>query len=216
MFRIFLARDRYDAGVHAVRALLTAWIAEPAPAARRAGSLDRLARDPAGRARRWPPTSPAVWRSAGSAGRRRRPPVPPLLAGVPGELRGAGRHARRAASASGASRPWSTSPSPWTAFSRNAVTGQWSAREPMLEVMARWHYGLQDMQSLRAFDVAGPPVRRVRLQPGDPAEPGVGDHRGRHRGPVRRARRGQSAGRRPARAASGRARVAAFASRTCT
>src|SRR6185312_13547607 len=37
------------------------------------------------------------------------------------------------------------------------VSGEWSAREPMLEVLARWHYGLQDMQSLRTFELAGRP-----------------------------------------------------------
>ncbi len=48
-------------------------------------------------------------------------------------------------------------PQPLDGFLAGAVTGQWSAREPMLEAMARCHYGLQDMQSLRAFDVGGRP-----------------------------------------------------------
>src|SRR5262249_22863451 len=37
------------------------------------------------------------------------------------------------------------------------VWGGWWAREPMLEVSARWHYGLQDMQSLRTLELAGRP-----------------------------------------------------------
>ncbi len=39
----------------------------------------------------------------------------------------------------------------------------------MLEVSARWHYGLQDMQSLRAFDLSGRPFVRcdynLEIQP---------------------------------------------------
>jgi acetyl/propionyl-CoA carboxylase alpha subunit/acetyl-CoA carboxylase carboxyltransferase component len=155
VFRLFLARDRYDAGVHAVSALLTAWVTEPAPAAQARGLLDRLARilrprsplaadiarSVAFRWFRWPEAQAA--RAA-------------LLAGVPGELAaltgmpdGPQRKRRIAALAD--------IPQPLDGFLAGAITGQWSAREPMLEAMARWHYGLQDMQSLRAFDVGGRP-----------------------------------------------------------
>ncbi|HEY6788835.1 MAG TPA: carboxyl transferase domain-containing protein [Trebonia sp.] len=155
VFRLFLARDRYDVGAHAVRSLLTAWLAEPAPAAETRGVLDRLARilrprsplaadiarSVAFRWFRWPEAQAA--RAA-------------LLAGVPGELEaltgmpdGPQRKRRIAALAD--------IPQPLDGFLAGAVTGQWSAREPMLEAMARWHYGLQDMQSLRAFDVGGRP-----------------------------------------------------------
>src|SRR5262249_45648088 len=43
VFRVFLARERYDIGVQAVRALLTAWIVEP-PIPEARGLIDRLVR----------------------------------------------------------------------------------------------------------------------------------------------------------------------------
>ncbi len=154
VFRIFLARERYDAGVQVVRALLTAWIAEPAPAEAR-GLIDRLvrtlqlrsplaadiARAVAFRWFRWPEAEAA--RAA-------------ALAGVPDELRaladmpdGPERERRIAALVD--------IPQPLDGFLAERVSGQWSAREPLLEVSARWHYGLQDMQSLRTFELAGRP-----------------------------------------------------------
>jgi hypothetical protein len=42
VFGVFLARERYDIGVQAVRVLLTVWIAEPAPVAEGRGLIDRL------------------------------------------------------------------------------------------------------------------------------------------------------------------------------
>ena len=48
-------------------------------------------------------------------------------------------------------------PQPLDGFLADRSLGEWPAREPMLEVSARRHYGLQDMQSLRAFEVAGRP-----------------------------------------------------------
>jgi acetyl/propionyl-CoA carboxylase alpha subunit/acetyl-CoA carboxylase carboxyltransferase component len=155
VFRLFLARDRYDAGVHAVRALLTAWVTEPAPAPQARGLLDRLARILRPRS----PLAADVARSVAfrwfrwPEGRAARAA---LLAGVPGELRalagmpdGPERERRIAALAD--------IPQPLDGFLSGPDAGKWSAREPMLEVMARWHYGLQDMQSLRAFEVAGRP-----------------------------------------------------------
>ena len=152
---IFLARERYDAGVQVVRALLTAWIAEPAPAVEARALIDRLvrvlqarsplaadiARSVAFRWFHWPEAQAA--RAA-------------ALAGVPGELRaladmpdGPERERRIAALVD--------IPEPLDGFLAERVSGPWSAREPMLEVAARWHYGLQDMQSLRAFELAGRP-----------------------------------------------------------
>jgi acetyl/propionyl-CoA carboxylase alpha subunit/acetyl-CoA carboxylase carboxyltransferase component len=168
VFRIFLARDRYDDGVQAVRALLTAWITEPAPADRARGLLDRLvralqarsplaadiARSVAFRWFRWPEAQAA--RAA-------------ALAGVPGELAalavmpdGPERERRIAGLAD--------IPESLEGFLAERASGQWAAREPMLEVSARWHYGLQDMQSLRAFEVAGRPFvacdYNLEIQPG--------------------------------------------------
>ena len=78
------------------------------------------------------------------------------LAGVPGELRalagmrdGPERERRIAALVD--------IPQPLDGLLAERVSGQWSAREPMLEVSARWHYGLQDMRSLRTFELAGRP-----------------------------------------------------------
>ena len=155
VFRIFLARERYDAGVHAVRALLTAWIADPSPTVEARGLLDRLARTLQHRsplaadivhsvAFRW-----FHWPRAQAARAA-------ALAGVSGELRaladmpdGPERTRRIAALVD--------IPQPLDGFLAERVSGEWSAREPMLEVSARWHYGLQDMQSLRAFEIAGRP-----------------------------------------------------------
>jgi acetyl/propionyl-CoA carboxylase alpha subunit/acetyl-CoA carboxylase carboxyltransferase component len=154
VFRIFIARERYGTGEQAVRALLTAWIAEPAPAEARE-LVDRLVRalqvrsplaaDMAHRvAFRW-----FHWPEAETARAA-------ALAGVPGELRelagmpdGPERERRIAA--------LTDIPQPLDGILAERVAGQWSAREPMLEVSARWHYGLQDMQSLRAFELAGRP-----------------------------------------------------------
>ncbi len=154
VFRIFLARDRYDTGAHAVRALLTAWITEPALAEARE-LIDRLvralqlrsplaadiARRVAFRWFRWPEAETA--RAA-------------VLAGVPGELRALadmpdGPRRQRGIAA------LVDIPHPLDAFLAERVSGQWQAREPMLEVMARWHYGLQDMQSLHVQQLAGRP-----------------------------------------------------------
>ena len=149
VFRIFLARERYDAGVQVVRALLTAWIAEPAPVGEPARLIDRLVR-------RLQPRSPLV----ADIARRRGVPLVPPAGGRGGARRRARRGTRRSCerwpacrtgpSASGASRRWSRSPQPLDGFLAERVSGPWSAREPMLEVSARWHYGLQDMQSLVA------------------------------------------------------------------
>jgi acetyl/propionyl-CoA carboxylase alpha subunit/acetyl-CoA carboxylase carboxyltransferase component len=155
VFRVFLARERYDAGAHAVQALLTAWIAEPAPAAEVRGLLDRLVRTLEPRSPLTADTARRVafrwfrWPEAAAARAA-------AIAGVPGELRalaampdGAERERRIAALVD--------IPHPLDGFLAERVCGQWPTREPMLEVLARWHYGLQDMQSLRAFEVAGRP-----------------------------------------------------------
>jgi acetyl/propionyl-CoA carboxylase alpha subunit/acetyl-CoA carboxylase carboxyltransferase component len=155
VFRIFLARDRYDAGVQVVRALLTAWSAEPAPATEARGLMDRLvhalqvrsplaadlARSVAFRWFRWPEADAA--RAA-------------ALAGVSGELRaladtpdGPERRRRIAALVD--------IPQPLDGVFAERLSREWSAHEPMLEVLARWHYGLQDMQALRTFQLAGRP-----------------------------------------------------------
>jgi acetyl/propionyl-CoA carboxylase alpha subunit/acetyl-CoA carboxylase carboxyltransferase component len=154
-FRIFLARERYDIGVQAVCALLTAWMAEAAPVVHARGLVDRLVRalrvrsplaaDMAHRVAfcwfHWPEAEAA--RTA-------------ALAGVPGELRaladmpdGPERERRIAALVD--------IPQPLDGFLGERVSHQPTAREPMLEVSARWHYGLQDMQSLRTFDLTGRP-----------------------------------------------------------
>jgi hypothetical protein len=141
--------------VHVVRALLAAWIAEPAPDPAARKLIDRLvrtmqvrsplaadiARRVAFRWFRWPEAQAA--RAA-------------ALAGVPGELRA------MAAMADGPERERRVAalvdiPEPLDGFLAERIIGQRSAREPMLEVSARWHYGLQDMRSLRAFELAGRP-----------------------------------------------------------
>ena len=155
VFRLFLARDRHDAGAHVVRALLTAWLGEPAPAADAGGLLDRLARI-------LRPRSPLAADIARSVAFHwfRRPQAQAaraaMLAGVPDELRaltgmadGPERERRIAALAD--------IPQPLDGFLAEPAGGQWPAREPMLEVMARRHYCLQDMRSLRAFEVASRP-----------------------------------------------------------
>jgi acetyl/propionyl-CoA carboxylase alpha subunit/acetyl-CoA carboxylase carboxyltransferase component len=155
VFRIFVARDRYDAGALLVRALLTAWTSEPAPAAGARELIERLMRT-------LQPRSPLTadiarslafrwfrWAEAEAARAA-------VLAGVPGELRAlAGipdgpERARRIAALVDI-------PHTLDGFLAERLWGEWSAREPMLEVAARWHYGLQDMQSLRASDIAGRP-----------------------------------------------------------
>jgi acetyl/propionyl-CoA carboxylase alpha subunit/acetyl-CoA carboxylase carboxyltransferase component len=155
VFRIFLARERYDDGVQVVRALLTAWIAEPAPEPGTRGLIDRLMRT-------LQPRSPLVADIARAVGFRwfRWPEAEAAraaaLAGVPGELRaladmpdGPERERRITALVD--------IPHPLDGFLAERISGQWAAREPMLEVAARWHYGLQDMQSLDVFEVAGRP-----------------------------------------------------------
>jgi acetyl/propionyl-CoA carboxylase alpha subunit/acetyl-CoA carboxylase carboxyltransferase component len=155
VFRLFLARDRYDAGAHALRALLTAWLADPAPAAQARGLLDRLARI-------LRPRSPLAADIARSVAfrwfhwPRAQAARAAMLAGVPDELRalsgmpdGPERERRIAALVD--------IPQPLDGFLAGPVAGPWPGRDPMLEVMARRHYGLQDMQSLRAFAVAGRP-----------------------------------------------------------
>jgi acetyl/propionyl-CoA carboxylase alpha subunit/acetyl-CoA carboxylase carboxyltransferase component len=155
VFRIFLARERYEAGVQTVWALLMAWIGEPAPAAQARELLDRLvrtlqlrsplaadiARSVSFRWFHWPQAEAA--RSA-------------ALAEVPGEVRalagmpaGAERESRIAALVD--------IPHPLDGFLAEQVCGERPTREPMLEVLARWHYGLQDMQSLRTHQLAGRP-----------------------------------------------------------
>lgn len=155
VFRVFLARERYDAGVYAVRALLTAWLADPSPVAQARGLLDRLART-------LQPRTPLVADIARSAAFRwfhwpeAQAARAAALAGVPGELRalasmpdGPERDLRIAALAE--------VPQPLDGFLAERLLSQWLTREPMLDVLARRHYGLQDMQSLRAFEVAGRP-----------------------------------------------------------
>ena len=48
-------------------------------------------------------------------------------------------------------------PQPLDGFLAERVADTWQAREPMLEVLARWHYGLQDVRSLRTFEITGRP-----------------------------------------------------------
>ncbi len=167
VFRMFLARKRYDIGVQAVRALLTVWTAEPAPVAHARGLIDRLVRalrvrsplaaDMAHRvAFRWfhQPEAEAA-RAAALAG------VPSELQALAGMPDGPERERRIAALVD--------IPQPLDGFLGERVSGQWSAREPILEVSARWHYGLQDMQSLRTFELGGRPFvtcdYNLELQP---------------------------------------------------
>jgi acetyl/propionyl-CoA carboxylase alpha subunit/acetyl-CoA carboxylase carboxyltransferase component len=166
VFRIFLARDRYDTGVQAVRALLAAWIAEPALAAAR-GPVDRLTRTLQARSPSAADIARAVayrWFHGPDADAARAA----ALAAVPGELRaladlpdGPERTRRIAALVD--------IPQPLDGFLAERVAGEWSPREPMLEVSARWHYGLQDMRSLRAGQLAGRPFVRcdynLEIQP---------------------------------------------------
>ena len=151
-----------------VRALLTAWIADQCPVIEARVLIDRLvrvlqpraplvadiARSVAFRWFRWPEAEAA--RAA-------------ALAGVPGELRalaempdGPGRERCVAALAD--------IPQPLDGFLAERVRRQWQAREPMLEVLARWHYGLQDMRSLHALGRAGRPFvvcdYNLEIQPG--------------------------------------------------
>jgi acetyl/propionyl-CoA carboxylase alpha subunit/acetyl-CoA carboxylase carboxyltransferase component len=155
VFRMFLARERFDTGVQAVHALLTAWTAEPAPVAPARGLVDRLVRVLQARAPLAADTAHRVafcwfhWPEAESARNA-------ALAGVPGELRalaelpdGPERERRIAALVD--------IPQPLDGFLGERVSRQPTAREPMLEVLARWHYGLQDMRSLRTLERAGRP-----------------------------------------------------------
>ena len=155
VFRIFLARERYDAGVHVVRALLTAWLAERAPATGADLLIDRLARTLQAR-------SPLVADIARSVAfrwfhlPRAQATQATVLSEVRAELRalatmpdGPERERRVVALGDIAQ--------PVDGFLAERVLGGWSAREPMLEVLSRWHYGLQDMQSLRAFGLADRP-----------------------------------------------------------
>jgi acetyl/propionyl-CoA carboxylase alpha subunit/acetyl-CoA carboxylase carboxyltransferase component len=155
VFRIFLARERYDTGVHVMRALLTEWIAEPRPIAGARGLVDRLVRS-------LPARSPLTADMARSVAFRwfQRPEAEAAraaaLAGVADELRalavlpeGPARERRTAALVE--------IPEPLDDILAERVSGRWSPREPLLEVSARWHYGLQDMRSLRSFDVGGRP-----------------------------------------------------------
>ena len=86
----------------------------------------------------------------------------------------------------------------------------------MLEVSARWHYGLQDMQSLRAFELAGRPFvvcdYNLEIQPNRASATTAVVTVGRFDELVA----GGRLPARPARAADGRARVATSALRTCT
>jgi acetyl/propionyl-CoA carboxylase alpha subunit/acetyl-CoA carboxylase carboxyltransferase component len=168
VFRMFLARERYDTGVQAVRVLLTAWITEPAPAPEARALVDRLVRvlhvrSPlaadmahavAFRWFHWPEAEAA--RAAALAGASGEIPA---LAGMPD---GPERERRIAALVD--------IPQPLDGLLAGRVSGEWSPREPMLEVLARWHYGLQDMQSLRAFELAGRPFvacdYNLEIQPG--------------------------------------------------
>jgi acetyl/propionyl-CoA carboxylase alpha subunit/acetyl-CoA carboxylase carboxyltransferase component len=154
VFRIFLARERYHAGVQAVRALLTAWSAEPALAGAR-GLIDRLARTLQVRSPLAADLARAVafrWYRGPEAEAARGA----ALARVPGELR------MLAGLADGPERDQRVAalvdiPHPLDGFLADQAAGQWSAREPMLEVSARWHYGLQDMRRLRTSEVGGRP-----------------------------------------------------------
>jgi acetyl/propionyl-CoA carboxylase alpha subunit/acetyl-CoA carboxylase carboxyltransferase component len=155
VFRIFLARERYDAGVQVVHGLLTAWIAESVPAVTARGLVDRLARSLQVR-------SPLTADLARSVAFRwfHRPEAEAAraaaLAGVADELQalvdmpeGPQRERRIAALIE--------TPEPLDSLLAERVSGQWSPREPMLEVASRWHYGLQDMRSFRTFEIAGRP-----------------------------------------------------------
>jgi acetyl/propionyl-CoA carboxylase alpha subunit/acetyl-CoA carboxylase carboxyltransferase component len=157
VFRIFLARDRFNDGVQVVRALLTAWIAEPGPGADSGarGLIDRLmrtllprsplaadiARAVAFRWFRWPEAEAA--RAAALAG------VPAELEALADVADGPERERRIAALVD--------IPEPLDGFLAERICGQWAAREPTLEIAARWHYGLQELRSLEAFEVNGRP-----------------------------------------------------------
>jgi hypothetical protein len=156
VFRIFLARERYDAGAQVMRALLTAWIAEPAPAAEARGLVDRLARTLQSRS---PLTADMARRVAFRWFRRPEAQAAhaAALAGVPGRLRALARMP------DGPERERRITdlvdiPQPLDGLLAERVSGAWSAREPVLEVSARWHYGLQDIGLLRALEIGGRPV----------------------------------------------------------
>jgi acetyl/propionyl-CoA carboxylase alpha subunit/acetyl-CoA carboxylase carboxyltransferase component len=167
VFRIFLARGRYDAGVPVVRALLTKWIAEPVSMAGAREIVDCLARS-------LQVHSPLTADMARSVAFRwfHRPEAEAAraaaLAGVADELRAladmaAGPERERRIAA------LTEIPESLDGFLAERISGHWSARDPMLEVSARWHYGLQDMRSLRTFEVAGRPFvacdYRLEIQP---------------------------------------------------
>ncbi len=160
VFRIFLARERYGTGVQAVRALLTAWIADPALAQAR-GPLDRLVRSLQARSPSAADMARAVayrWFHGPDAAAARAA----ALAAVPGELRALAdlpdgpERARRIAALVDI-------PQPLDGLLADRVAGAWPVHEPMLEVSARWHYGLQDMRALHTGQLAGPAVRELRL-----------------------------------------------------
>jgi acetyl/propionyl-CoA carboxylase alpha subunit/acetyl-CoA carboxylase carboxyltransferase component len=156
VFRVFLARERYDTGVQVMRALLTAWIAEPAPAAEARGVVDRLVRALQSRS---PLTADIARRVAFRWFHWPRAQAARVaaLAGVPGKLETLARvpdgPARERGIAALVDLPESLD-----GLLSERVSGGWPARELMLEVSARWHYGLQDMRSLRALEAGGRPV----------------------------------------------------------
>jgi acetyl/propionyl-CoA carboxylase alpha subunit/acetyl-CoA carboxylase carboxyltransferase component len=155
VFRMFLAGERYDTGVQVVRALLTEWIAEPVPVAEARGVIDRLVRFLQVRSPLTADTARSVafhWFHRPEAEAARAT----ALAGVDRELRvladmpeGPERERRIEALVE--------IPESLDGFLAERVSGQWQVREPMLEVSARWHYGLQDLRSLRTHDIMGRP-----------------------------------------------------------
>ncbi|HEU5385066.1 MAG TPA: carboxyl transferase domain-containing protein [Streptosporangiaceae bacterium] len=167
VFRMFLARERYDVGVQAVRALLKMWAEESAPGAHARGLVGRLVRALRLRSPQVADMAHAVehcWFRRPEAAAARAA----ALAGVTGELRalasmpdGPEREQRIAALVD--------IPQPLDGLLGERVTSQYPAREPMLEVLVRRHYDLQNMRSLRTFELADRPfvtcVYDLEIQP---------------------------------------------------
>ncbi|WP_433192833.1 biotin carboxylase N-terminal domain-containing protein [Nocardia sp. CA-107356] len=161
VFRIFIATKRTSEGVEVITALLKIWLGEQPPvAALRPRAREVLARVIRVAQSRFPVVADLA-RSVAFAWFLRpetEAARATMLAGVSAEL------AALAAIADSDERARRITalvdiPEPMYEFLADRLAdGAYAPREPMLEVLARWHYGEQHFRGLRAFDIAGRPV----------------------------------------------------------
>ncbi|MET8871876.1 biotin carboxylase N-terminal domain-containing protein [Nocardia sp. NPDC004604] len=175
VFRIFLGTNRIAAGVRVVTELLKLWIgADPPPVAHHPHTREILERVIRMSRSRFPAVADLArsvafaWfmRPATDAARTA------MLTGVSEEL------AALAAAPDSPERSRRIAalveiPEPLYEFLAERLLagpdGRFAPREPMLEVLGRWHYGEQHLHTLRAFDIAGRPFvvcdYRLELHP---------------------------------------------------